>query len=125
MIRRPPITTRTDTIFPYTTRFRACGGGRIRAPARHASVQRRRRPAARHRGGVPHLPPLPATARMAAEFRRPRELYLYRSWNRIARGAGRKSAGPAADRGGVEPYRERIGLFREPDRKSTRLNSSH
>src|SRR3546814_8854192 len=51
---------------------------------------------------------------MASVFRRPREPYLYRSWNRIARGAGRKSAGPAADRGGVEPYRERIGLLREP-----------
>src|SRR3546814_17703932 len=23
-IRRPPIATRTDTLFPYTTRFRAC-----------------------------------------------------------------------------------------------------
>src|SRR3546814_20521177 len=24
MIRRPPRSTRTDTLFPYTTRFRAC-----------------------------------------------------------------------------------------------------
>src|SRR3546814_20884282 len=31
MIRRPPRSTRTDTLFPYTTLFRsvrACGGGR-------------------------------------------------------------------------------------------------
>src|SRR3546814_5243016 len=25
MIRRPPISTRTDTLFPYTTRFRSYG----------------------------------------------------------------------------------------------------
>src|SRR3546814_17323589 len=27
MIRRPPISTRTDTLFPYTTLFRSGGGG--------------------------------------------------------------------------------------------------
>src|SRR3546814_13259926 len=27
MIRRPPISTRTDTLFPYTTLFRSTGGG--------------------------------------------------------------------------------------------------
>src|SRR3546814_18043717 len=36
MIRRPPRSTRTDTLFPYTTLFRslACVVGR-RGPARH------------------------------------------------------------------------------------------
>src|SRR3546814_18802175 len=29
MIRRPPRSTRTDTLFPYTTLFRSIGGGRI------------------------------------------------------------------------------------------------
>src|SRR3546814_15010572 len=28
MIRRPPRSTRTDTLFPYTTLFRSGGGGR-------------------------------------------------------------------------------------------------
>src|SRR3546814_13845549 len=28
MIRRPPISTRTDTLFPYTTLFRSPAGGR-------------------------------------------------------------------------------------------------
>src|SRR3546814_1358936 len=28
MIRRPPGSTRTDTLFPYTTLFRSFGGGR-------------------------------------------------------------------------------------------------
>src|SRR3546814_15744227 len=27
MIRRPPRSTRTDTLFPYTTLFRSCFGG--------------------------------------------------------------------------------------------------
>src|SRR3546814_10104397 len=30
MIRRPPRSTRTDTLFPYTTLFRSRGAGRIR-----------------------------------------------------------------------------------------------
>src|SRR3546814_9025345 len=29
MIRRPPGSTRTDTLFPYTTLFRSDGGGHI------------------------------------------------------------------------------------------------
>src|SRR3546814_8626443 len=41
MIRRPPRSTRTDTLFPYTTLFRAvlapvrCGGNRRALPHRH------------------------------------------------------------------------------------------
>src|SRR3546814_6243159 len=30
MIRRPPIPTRTDTLFPYTTLFRSCDARRVR-----------------------------------------------------------------------------------------------
>src|SRR3546814_7941873 len=29
MIRRPPRSTRTDTLFPYTTLFRSCSGGTL------------------------------------------------------------------------------------------------
>src|SRR3546814_18159533 len=29
MIRRPPRSTRTDTLFPYTTLFRSVGGARV------------------------------------------------------------------------------------------------
>src|SRR3546814_5730236 len=36
MIRRPPRSTRTDTLFPYTTLFRSTGDGSRRpAPSRH------------------------------------------------------------------------------------------
>src|SRR3546814_15290976 len=34
MIRRPPRSTRTDTLFPYTTLFRSDGAGERRADAR-------------------------------------------------------------------------------------------
>src|SRR3546814_1625513 len=49
MIRRPPISTRTDTLFPYTTLFRSRRLGRRAHPARR---DRRRdgRPAARPAG---------------------------------------------------------------------------
>src|SRR3546814_10449443 len=40
MIRRPPISTRTDTLFPYTTLFRSVGGARHATddPLEHAAV---------------------------------------------------------------------------------------
>src|SRR3546814_1543234 len=37
MIRRPPRSTRTDTLFPYTTRFRS--GGTVRWHARSTSAE--------------------------------------------------------------------------------------
>src|SRR3546814_19309413 len=44
MIRRPPRSTRTDTLFPYTTLFRSPAGGERRreevAGARHAGDHR-------------------------------------------------------------------------------------
>src|SRR3546814_12665498 len=45
MIRRPPRSTRTDTLFPYTTLFRSGGFGAVddllrRAPAEHADDPR-------------------------------------------------------------------------------------
>src|SRR3546814_20760768 len=44
MIRRPPISTRTDTLFPYTTLFRsdASGGDRLDGAGRDAGDAERR-----------------------------------------------------------------------------------
>src|SRR3546814_15326605 len=69
MIRRPPRSTRTDTLFPYTTLFRSPERGGVHEP---------RRGTQRHRA-------------MAA---------------------------------GLQPGAATLGP-RRPDRKSTRLNSSH
>src|SRR3546814_8743732 len=43
MIRRPPISTLTDTLFPYTTLFRSNAGSR-RVPAHHPHAGRCGRP---------------------------------------------------------------------------------
>src|SRR3546814_11992018 len=55
MIRRPPRSTRTDTLFPYTTLFRSADGRdfhRLSAAElrRHAREPLHRQQAARHRG---------------------------------------------------------------------------
>src|SRR3546814_13045418 len=48
MIRRPPRSTRTDTLFPYTTLFRALEGEASQRPSlEHADVS-----VGRHRAGV-------------------------------------------------------------------------
>src|SRR3546814_9930471 len=58
MIRLPPGSTRTTTLFPYTTLFRSrCQGSRAAAPRRSGARARRRTPAAapgrrRHRRGA-------------------------------------------------------------------------
>src|SRR3546814_20688357 len=87
-IRRPPRSTRTDTLFPYTTLFRSRG---CRSRAHNSSEQR--------------------SAAILAEH--------LRAHQRDRRAAVREElvvkimpAGAAAVRG-------------RPDRKSTRLNSSH
>src|SRR3546814_2902762 len=49
MIRRPPRSTRTDTLFPYTTLFRSCGDPAERGEAR--SVRPVERHAARSAAG--------------------------------------------------------------------------
>src|SRR3546814_1235613 len=42
MIRRPPRSTRTDTLVPYTTLFRSAGAGRVRAGRRPRAARRQR-----------------------------------------------------------------------------------
>src|SRR3546814_3151958 len=55
MIRRPPRSTRTDTLFPYTTLFRSRAGEAylVRVDARVRSVDEIRNAVVAARGGVP------------------------------------------------------------------------
>src|SRR3546814_1529930 len=53
MIRRPPRSTRTDTLFPYTTLFRSQYAERDLGPAPGALHRRQRRFVERERGGDP------------------------------------------------------------------------
>src|SRR3546814_8052823 len=49
MIRRPPRSTRTDTLFPYTTLFRSIAGADLRNSVDHAQPPPRRLPFRMHR----------------------------------------------------------------------------
>src|SRR3546814_8453310 len=99
MIRRPPRSTRTDTLFPYTTLFRSLGpvgftagvhrlGGRVEFPWLRQTRWRQRWPAA----------PGPAEGL-----------------------AGQPAGAIGASVGDARKGPERV----QRDRKSTRLNSSH
>src|SRR3546814_8215038 len=98
MIRRPPRSTRTDTLFPYTTLFRS--------PAAHPPEQPDLRrvlpadPAERERDRVPRSTPAGAPAAAGGDT-----------------GGGRPAVG--------DPDRGETGAAAAVDRKSTRLNSSH
>src|SRR3546814_1427669 len=50
MIRRPPRSTRTDTLFPYTTLFRSSADGARHAPRRTACKRSTREGTLRARG---------------------------------------------------------------------------
>src|SRR3546814_11607455 len=97
MLRRPPVSTRTDTLFPYTTLFRA-GSGRA-APDRR--LDRRYRLGA---GRAGRLDPA-----------------------RLGRARPDAGAWPGAARGRRpgQPVADRTAEAGRTDRKSTRLNSSH
>src|SRR3546814_15052642 len=109
MIRRPPRSTRTDTLFPYTTLFRSFGGGRRRQ--RQKSFR--------------HVPP----SRCRAASRESRRYASLGSHSRKQSAASRQDV-PITAEGKLHSAL----IIREPrsslpqhrrDRKSTRLNSSH
>src|SRR3546814_2640089 len=61
MIRRPPRSTRTYTLFPYTTLFRSCHCPPRAGSIAHARGDRARRPESlRLRGRTPFLPSCPS-----------------------------------------------------------------
>src|SRR3546814_1233880 len=66
MIRRPPRSTRTDTLFPYTTLFRSLAGAQAPADVDHRAEAGHLRPARdpplRHPGRRPGAPGLPLPA---------------------------------------------------------------
>src|SRR3546814_15537321 len=97
MIRRPPRSTRTDTLFPYTTLFRSLLTGGLRRFARCTHTSRKKLQQPRQ---PPHITRLEALTCMAeATQRAPRQRQELLD--------SATSATPASDR------------------KSTRLNSSH
>src|SRR3546814_17330198 len=106
MIRRPPISTRTYTLFPYTTLFRAkqplCPRTRCACLIRidRTSLQ----------GGVAGFKSAPAIMSGLARFDQ-RQTSAHRD----------ERAGPAEH----DPRSDQAEAIADGDRKSTRLNSSH
>src|SRR3546814_10103291 len=70
MIRRPPRSTRTDTLFPYTTLFRSLSVQRIVAATADRPVYRQAATAELVGGGHELHALRPAVARVRAELRR-------------------------------------------------------
>src|SRR3546814_18815092 len=96
-VRRPPRSTRTDTLFPYTTLFRSDVGRRL--AARHMLAAREH-----------HRPEIGAQAEMIEM--------------RFDPGARAGRGDRPGQIGGQRPD-ERDRARHRLDRKSTRLNSSH
>src|SRR3546814_13709215 len=120
MIRRPPRSTRTDTLFPYTTLFRS----RVVVTHRHLDVATEGLAQALDEGGIVERGldlgggnDAHQTFRTGQE---PAGLVLAG----IALGAPAASAGGGTAPRGV-PAARFISTSSRSDRKSTRLNSSH
>src|SRR3546814_14516123 len=99
MIRRPPRSTRTDTLFPYTTLFRSVFQDFFFATEAGAELERR--------AGGPVVQNLTHTYTLT-----PTETAYLMSLG--------VNAGPLLD-----AMNARRNISAPPDRKSTRLNSSH
>src|SRR3546814_2652083 len=111
MIRRPPRSTRTDTLFPYTTLFRSVGGQRL--PAADAL---------KHAGLAPlDLGPKEGLALLnGTQFSTANALAgLFRAETVFRSALITGALSTEAAKGSDAPFDPRI------DRKSTRLNSSH
>src|SRR3546814_11876571 len=137
MLRRPPRSTRTDTLFPYTTLFRSLEVGaevRIRIDLRHLQRRRLRTLGAEMQpgldvGAVPlHQQAVADAHHVAGHQRR-----LGRcETNALARFADRHVAEPGvavdakpSSNVGRAGRLARRGVSDRPDRKRTRLTSSN
>src|SRR3546814_7585674 len=114
MIRRPPRSTRTDTLFPYTTLFRSRphhrAGGSRGIDARHRRLQRHVHGGVRVEVGAVVVRTPGRTARRGMEGVR----------------SGRAASDLADPTGAAQAQEGGEGRSENPaDRKSTRLNSSH
>src|SRR3546814_10053806 len=116
MIRRPPRSTRTDTLFPYTTLFRSRQGGRLLSERTQAVLC-----GLRHRSG---------SIGIQDEFRHQHidesainraPAFCFSATNSFVPGLVKAQSVPFLDRV-IELF---VGVAKRIDRKSTRLNSSH
>src|SRR3546814_9017119 len=121
MIRRPPRSTRTDTLFPYTTLFRS---GEVAQGAVDLHGERRLGEAGADGSGDLAAGDRPIEAAPGAVRERDRELVFHRDCHGKSRNSGScfKAAGTLE---GLQDLSRQGPVKVGPDRKSKRLNSSH
>src|SRR3546814_17118332 len=123
MIRRPPRSTRTDTLFPYTTLFRSPIASAI--PAKAENVLRA---ACLRTSGIDASHPLDMLLRILELLLRiDPHLHMADKTHLALSIVGRHAVGAQCAHGAM-PFNGRIADDRavaQIDRKSTRLNSSH
>src|SRR3546814_3716465 len=125
MIRRPPRSTRTDTLFPYTTLFRSDAGGRPRGDDLRRPLSRSLREAGEGRAGDHRrqgLQPLsgPQLAGMLADA-----LAALQNLEPVAALRASRWVYPLVNTAHIAGIALLFGAIAPLDRKSTRLNSSH
>src|SRR3546814_6145805 len=116
MIRRPPRSTRTDTLFPYTTLFRSPRGRRTRGPPALARARTRRTGVVRHGWIRPdrHCR-VPLRHERAVPRLRARGGFAARRLDRAGACPPERAAGTGRRQGGAEPHgrgHPREGAFR-------------
>src|SRR3546814_1669732 len=123
MIRRPPRSTRTDTLFPYTTLFRSAHLDSRARPRTHAN------PVDGHDVPVPHFGVVLTMAdwhALADRLRRAGTAFVIEPHIRFAGQAGEQATmffhDPAGNALEFKAFADDAMIL---DRKSTRLNSSH
>src|SRR3546814_5949429 len=119
MIRRPPRSTRTDTLFPYTTLFRSAHLRRVGAEGGEGVVEQRRADDA-------DLQAL-QVLRLADRVLRVRDLAeaVLGPGERLDALLVQDLEQPLADRAAGERIDRGVVRHQERDRQSTRMNSSH
>src|SRR3546814_2166873 len=116
MLRRPPRSTRTDTLFPYTTLFRSRSGARHRTVDRGDLAMIGGRAFGLQQG--PYGDIVNAVGAAAGDEGDANDHKAYRRETD-------QQHGRAHDRGGSERSQADPAADDPLDRKSTRLNSSH
>src|SRR3546814_4743514 len=117
MVRRPPRSTRTDTLFPYTTLFRSRGQGGDQVVAGGNRPGHHRSPVV-----ADQVDPVPLGVAGLADLLDQRDHVGGQVREPVRRAAAWSGAGAVAalvGGDGADP------LSVQADRKSTRLNSSH
>src|SRR3546814_6065812 len=122
MIRRPPRSTRTDTLFPYTTLFRSAHRRQVMPPREFEPV------------AEAFVDPVRGKAARGLERQDARQGAIIGETHRLqpmVEGAGAEVAAQPfgnarPERGGIAAHRPLSRILPIAiDRKSTRLNSSH